>query len=472
MPTREEGKHCYKTILHLSKPMKKIILLIVFIFFSFNIIAAQLPEPALLAAPATPAQTQAPAQAATIPMPVAPTTIPMPTAPKLAPTPALPGSVPHPMMNKPVPKMGSAKSSPPIIPTPPVLDAKGYLLIDGDSGYVITQSNQDTHMAPASLTKLMTMYVISGALKEGRIKLTDNVPISEAAWRTGGSRMFIQVGTQVPVQDLINGIVIASGNDACVAMSEFVAGSQTSFVDLMNKMAVQLGMKNTHYADATGLPNPTNYTTPYDLSILSRAIIYHYPNDYKWYGQKEMTYNNIKQPNRNLLLYRDSTVDGLKTGHTDDAGYCLVASAKRNNNMRLIAIIMGSKSTKQRAIDAEALLNYGFRFFETHQIYSANMPLSKQRIWFGKHKETAFGVAQNFYITTPIGQYEQLKATLTMDQKLKAPIVKGQNYGQVTVTLNNQIVATQPLIALTDNPVGGFFSRLIDHVSSWFSKIA
>lgn len=459
--------------------MKKTILLIITAFFSLNIIAAQetpaatpkLPEPALLKTTPTQIQTTAPTQATSVPMPAAPT-IPMPTAPKLAPTPTLTGSLPQ--LNRPLPKLpkiGPSRSSPPIIPAPPVIDAKGYLLIDADSGYIITQQNQDVPMAPASLTKLMTMYIVSGALKEGRIKLTDNVPVSEAAWRTGGSRMFIQVGTQVPVQDLINGIVIASGNDACIAMSEFIAGSQSSFVDLMNKMSAQLGMKNTHYADPTGLPDPTNYTTPYDLSILTRAIIYHYPQDYKWYSQKEMTYNNIKQSNRNLLLYRDPTVDGLKTGHTDDAGYCLVASAKRDNNMRLIAIVMGSKSPKQRANDVEALLNYGFRFFETHQIYTANTPLSKQRIWFGKNKETAFGVGQNFYVTTPIGQYQQLKAALTMEPKLQAPIVKGQSYGQAQVTLNNQVIATQPLIALADNPVGGFFSRMIDHVSSWFSKI-
>lgn len=349
-----------------------------------------------------------------------------------------------------------------------MINAKGYLLIDADSGHVIAQQNADTRMAPASLTKLMTMYVTSAALKEGRIHLTDNVPVSETAWHTGGSRMFIKVGTQVPVQDLINGIVVASGNDACVAMSEFIAGSESSFVDLMNKVAAQLGMKNTHYADATGLPDPTNYTTPYDLSILTRAIIYHYPDDYKWYSQKWMTYNNIKQPNRNLLLFRDATVDGLKTGHTDDAGYCLVASSKRND-MRLIAIIMGSESTKQRATDAEALLTYGFRFFETHKLYEANTPLSTQRVWFGKEKQTAFGVAQNMYVTIPAGHYEKLKANLALPPKVTAPLVKGKDYGRVEVSLNNQVVATQPLVALSDNPLGSVFSRLWDHVVSWFS---
>jgi D-alanyl-D-alanine carboxypeptidase (penicillin-binding protein 5/6) len=280
--------------------------------------------------------------------------------------------------------------------------------------------------------------------------------------------MFVKVGTQVPMADLINGIIVASGNDACIAMAEFIAGSENSFVDLMNKVAVQLGMKNTHYADATGLPNPANYTTPYDLSILARAIIYHYPEDYKWYSQKWMTYNRIKQPNRNLLLFRDPTVDGLKTGHTDEAGYCLIASSKRNNNMRLIAIVMGSSSTRQRATDAESLLNYGFRFFETHRLYAANTTLSTQRVRFGQEKQTALGLAQDLYVTIPTGQYDKLKASLSIEPTLKAPLQKGQSCGQVQVRLNNQIIATQPLIALADNPLGGFFSRLWDHITAWF----
>lgn len=445
--------------------MKKILLFLITFGFSLCVGAAPtLPKSTMLK---TTTVTTAPA---TVLLPATPTLGPAPTSAPASATPtSTPPStaIPRPTLNKSVPSLGSTKSSTPFIPVPPTINAKGYLLIDADSGYVIAQKEQDTHMAPASLTKLMTMYVVSAALKEGRIKLTDNVLVSENAWRTGGSRMFVKVGTQVPVSDLINGIVVASGNDACIAMAEFVAGSEGSFVDLMNKIAAQLGMKNTHYIDATGLPNPDNYTTPYDLSILARAIIYHYPEDYKWYSQKWMFYNKIKQPNRNLLLFRDPTVDGLKTGHTDDAGYCLVASAKRNT-MRLIAIVMGSESTKQRATDAAALLNYGFRFFETHTLYTANTTLSKQRVWFGQEKETALGLAQNLSVTIPVGQYNQLKATLTDIPKLKAPIVKGQSYGQVQVMLNKQLIATQPLVALSDNPLSGFFSRLGDHVSSWF----
>ncbi len=438
-----------------------------------------LPEPAILknktvsgniaqitASPATPTPTPTPTLTQSL------STAPIPTAPKLGlqtSSQASTTSAPlAPTLNTSKPVLNVAQSASPVIPVPPVINAKGYLLIDADSGYVIAQNNQEMRLPPASLTKLMTMYVVSAALKEGRIHPTDNVLISEHAWRTGGSRMFVKVGTQVPAQDLINGIIVASGNDACVAMSEFVAGSENSFIDLMNQMAQQLGMKNTHYADTTGLPDPNNYTTPYDLSILARSIIDHYPEDYKWYGQKWMMYNHIKQPNRNSLLFSDPTVDGLKTGHTDEAGYCLVASAKRNNNMRLIAIVMGAASMKQRAVDAEALLNYGFRFYETHPLYTANTPLSKQRVWFGRDKETNLGLIQNLYVTIPVGQYNQLKAHLSTNPKLEAPLTKGKAYGQIQVTLNNQTIAAQPLVALEENPIGGFFSRLGDHISLLF----
>jgi D-alanyl-D-alanine carboxypeptidase (penicillin-binding protein 5/6) len=356
-----------------------------------------------------------------------------------------------------------------ITPTPPPINAAAYLLIDANSGYIIAQSNSDARRAPASLTKLMTMYVISGLIKSERIKLTDPVTISENAWRTGGSRMFVQVGTQVPVQDLVNGIVVASGNDACVAMSEYVAGSEPSFVDLMNKTAQQLNMQSTHYADATGLPSPQNYTTAKDLSMLSRAIINNYPEDYKWYSQKWMLYNNIKQPNRNLLLWRDPTVDGLKTGHTDDAGYCLVASALRNN-MRLISIVLGAPSMKQRAVDVEALLNYGYRFFETQQLYSKNKPLANLKTWYAKKPTTQLGLAKDMYVTVPTGQYKNLSANVVLDKLLAGPIVKGQPYGTVQVSLNNQVIASQPLVALEDNAKAGFFSRTVDSVTLMFKR--
>lgn len=411
-------------------------------------------------------------QPTTITAPAATVAVPASTAAPAAPTTTLPqANVLPPVPPKPV-SAAVAKSKPTIVtPTPvaPDVDAKGYILVDADSGVVIAQRNADQRMAPASLTKLMTMYVISGFIENGRLKLTDQVTVSENAWRTGGSRMFIQVGTQVPVQDLINGIVIASGNDACVAMAEHLAGTEQSFVDMMNKTAQDLGMKNTHYADATGLPNPTNYTTPYDLSLLTRAIIENYPEDYKWYSQKWMLYNNIRQPNRNLLLWRDPSVDGLKTGHTDDAGYCLVSSAKRND-MRLIAIIMGSSSTKQRANAAQALLNYGFSFYQTHKLYAANTPLTTLRIHHGRDKQSAFGLSQPLVVTIPTNQSGQLKAMLGMQPDIRAPITKGKPYGVLQVRLGDQVIANQPIVALADNPEASVISRWMDDIGQMFKR--
>lgn len=369
---------------------------------------------------------------------------------------------------RPTPAMASGK--PMVVPDAPEIKGEGYILLDADSGYIIAQHNANERMAPASLTKLMTMYVISGMLKSERISLDDDVLVSEKAWRTGGSRMFIQVGTQVKVKDLVDGIIVASGNDACVAMAEYVAGSEDSFVGLMNQTAQHLGMTGTQYADSAGLPDPGTYTTPYDQSILTRAIIQHYPEDYAWYKKKEMYYNDIKQPNRNLLLWRDQTVDGLKTGFTDDAGYCLVASAKRED-MRLIAIVMGSPSTAQRSKDVQALLNYGFRFYKTNKLYEANTALKTLPIWFGQSDEIQLGVQQEFYVTVPVGDFSKLKAEIAVEQPLKAPIVKGQAYGDIQVMLADEIVSSQPLVALEDIPEAGFFSRAIDHVKLFFSNL-
>lgn len=350
-----------------------------------------------------------------------------------------------------------------LVAAPPDIKAAAYLLLDANSGYVLAQKDADVSRAPASLTKLMTMYVLSGLFKEGRIKLTDQVTISENAWRTGGSRMFVQVGTKVPAQDLVNGIIVASGNDACVAMAEHAAGTEAAFVNLMNQTAQKLGMKSTRYADTTGLPSPQNYTTAYDLAILARAIIYDYPDDYKWYNQKWMTYNNIKQPNRNLLLWRDPSVDGLKTGHTDDAGFCLVASANRNN-MRLIAIVLGEPSMKQRATDVQALLNYGYHFFETHLLYNKDKPIANLPTWYGKNKETPLGLTRNMYVTVPTGQYKKITTQIVSDKPLEAPITKGQPYSLIQVALNDQIVASQPLVALADNPKANIISRSLDRL--------
>lgn len=355
-------------------------------------------------------------------------------------------------------------------PAPPIIDAKGYILMDANSGAILASQNAETRMAPASLTKLMSMYLISQALAKGQIHLDDLVTISETAWRTGGSRMFVQVGTQVPVKDLIDGIVVASGNDATMAMAEYVGGNTQSFVDLMNKTAASLGMKDTHFMDPTGLPDPGHYSTPYDLAILSQAIIQDYPEDYKLYDQKWITYNHIKQPNRNRLLWRDPTVDGLKTGHTKEAGYCLIASAERNG-MRLIAVVMGAPSDSSRADDTQALLNYGFRFFETHKLYAAGATLAQPRIWLAQNKHVPMGLSHDLYVTIPQGQYANLKAVMTLDKALKAPIYKGQSYGSVVVTLNNQNIATAPLVALADDPQAGFFARILDHIKLFFHHL-
>lgn len=350
----------------------------------------------------------------------------------------------------------------------PVINANGYVLMDASSGQILAEKNPDTHLEPASLTKLMLMYVISNALQSGKIHLTDMVNISKDAWKTGGSRMFIQVGTQVPVLKLVEGIVIVSGNDAAVAMAEYVGGNQDTFVQMMNQEAANLGMKNSHFADVNGLPIPNHYTSPRDLAILTRALITQFPDYYKsWYGQKNFEYNNIKQANRNRLLWLDPSVDGLKTGFTDRAGYCLVASAERNG-MRLISVVMGTPSPKARTDASEALLNWGFRNYSSHQLYAANQPLAKPRVWFGKEPYVPMGLERGIHVTIPNGQYPNLKATLTLNNELNAPVIKGKAYGVVQVTLNNQPLLSVPVVALADDPVGGPISRLKDKAIKMF----
>jgi D-alanyl-D-alanine carboxypeptidase (penicillin-binding protein 5/6) len=359
---------------------------------------------------------------------------------------------------------------PQIIPSPPDVDAQSYILIDANSGYIIAQKNADVRVPPASLTKLMTLYIVADSLRNGRIHLEDNVHISENAWRTGGSRMFIKVGTDVPVNLLIQGIAVSSGNDATVAIAEFIAGSDDSFAGLMNQTATSLGMTNTHYTDSNGLPSPSHYSTSADLAKLTRAWIQYFPEYYPWFAQKWFSYNNIKQPNRNRLLWQDPTVDGVKTGHTDESGYCLIVSAKRNGDMRLISVIMGSKSDKGRTNASQALLNYGFRFFESHKIYAANTALSSPRTWYGKKKYSELGLDHDLYVTTPIGQFKNIKTNVVLNNPLKAPIIKGQSYGHITVTLNNQIINQESLIAIKDNPECGFFARIIEKISAWFHR--
>lgn len=352
-------------------------------------------------------------------------------------------------------------------PAAPILPARAYILLDLHSGKVLAEQKADERMEPASLTKLLTAYTVFQALSSGKIKLSDRVTISEKAWKSEGSRMFVQVGDQVGVDDLLKGMIVQSGNDATIALAEHTAGSETTFVALMNQTAQLLGMKNSHFTNSTGLPDPELYITARDIALLSRALIQDFPEYYKYYAIKEFSYNNIKQYNRNMLLWRDIGADGVKTGHTESAGFCLVSSALRDN-MRLVAVVLGAKSEKERADQSQELLNYGFRFFETQRLYSAAQPLKTTRIWKGASKELKLGLSEDLYVTIPRGQYGQLKATMEMDKTIIAPAAKNEKHGTVKVTLGDEVVAERPLIALQAVEQGGWWRRLIDTIKLWF----
>lgn len=346
-------------------------------------------------------------------------------------------------------------------PSAPTINAKSYILIDVNSGKIIAEKNSDEHLPPASLTKMMTLYVISNALHNQQIHLNDMVRVSRDAWKTGGSRMFIKEGDQVSVEDLLKGIIVDSGNDACVAMAEHVGGSENAFADLMNQQAQKLGMTNSHFTDSTGLPDPNLYTTAKDLAILGRSIVLDFPEYYDWYKQKWFSYNGIRQPNRNRLLWRDNNVDGIKTGHTNEAGFCLVSSAKKDN-MRLIAVVLGEPNDSSRADDSQKLLNYGFRFFETHQLYKANQAISELPLYKGIVDKVKVGLTEDQYVTIPTGQYQRLNISTKIPSSLSAPIKKGDKVGDLVVQFDNNIIASKPLYALQDVDAGGFFTRTKD----------
>jgi D-alanyl-D-alanine carboxypeptidase (penicillin-binding protein 5/6) len=354
-----------------------------------------------------------------------------------------------------------------IVPSPPQLAAKAYVLMDAQSGQVLVENNGDQRLPPASLTKLMTAYIATLEIRKGQIGESDPVTISEHAWRTGGSRMFVQVNTQVTMSDLLHGIIIQSGNDASVAVAEHIAGSEDAFADMMNTTAEKLGMTNSHFMNATGLPDPEHYSSAHDMARLARGIIYEDPAHYAIYSQKEFFWNNIKQPNRNLLLWRDKTVDGLKTGHTDEAGYCLVASAVRDN-MRLIAVVFGTNSEQARAAETQKLLTYGFRFFETQTFYQKGAELAKAQVWKGATREAKAGLAQDLTLTLPKGQIKKLQASMTLNPQLIAPINKGDVIGKVEVKMEDQVVHSADLIALETVEEGGFFRRLWDSIRLFF----
>lgn len=354
-----------------------------------------------------------------------------------------------------------------LIPAPPEIGAKAYVLEDFNSGRVLAESNADQRLEPASLTKIMTAYVVFRELAAGHLKLDDMVTVSEKAWRTEGSRMFAQVGAQIPVEMLLKGMIVQSGNDASVALAEHIAGDEAVFAQIMNQNAERLGMKNTHYKNSMGLPHPEHYTTARDLVILTRAMIDEFPEFYKWHAIKEFEFNGIKQHNRNRLLWRDPTVDGVKTGHTEGAGFCLVASSVREG-MRLISVVLGTKSDNDRANANQALLNYGYRFFETRPIYKASEKLSETRVWKGEDTELALGLNRDFYVTFPRGQYQNLKAGMEINGMVVAPVKQGDKLGTVKVTFNNETVGQQDLVAMKTVERGGIFRRTIDQAQLFF----
>lgn len=349
------------------------------------------------------------------------------------------------------------------VPAPPEVAAKNYILVDFASGRVLAEKNADAQIEPASITKLMTSYIVYKELEADRLRMDDLVIISEKAWRMGGSRMYLEVNSKVTVHDLLKGLIIQSGNDASVALAEHIAGTETAFVQLMNQYAAELGMNNTNFMNSTGWPDKQHLTTARDISILAKAIIAEFPAHYAWYAEKEYTYNDIKQYNRNKLLWRDDSVDGLKTGHTDSAGYCLAASAVRSD-MRIISVVLGTDSEKARASVSQAVLNYGFRFFESHTLYDKDEVLSRPRIWKGEFETLTVGLNKALAITIPRGAYDELDATMDIDKDIQAPVSKGQQVGVVKVSLNGELLETVPLVALEAINEGSFFQMAKDYV--------
>ncbi|WP_439331805.1 D-alanyl-D-alanine carboxypeptidase family protein [Onishia niordana] len=357
-----------------------------------------------------------------------------------------------------------------MIPSPPSLAASSWMLMDADTGEVLVSHNADERLPPASLTKLMTAYLVEHELDRGDIDRDDQVLVSEKAWRTGGSRMFIQEGSLVSVSQLLKGVIIQSGNDASVALAEHIAGGESAFADLMNQQADRMGMANSHFVNATGLPNENHYSSAHDLAQLASHIINDYPEQYKLYAEKEYTYNDIRQPNRNRLLWRDSSVDGLKTGHTEAAGYCLVASAKRDD-MRLISVVMGADSDEARAQESQKLLSYGFRFFETMELYPQGAVLATPRIWGGEKNNLRIGVDREVSMTVPRGRGEEMAARLNLPSSIDAPVEAGERLGTLEVKLGDEVVGERPLVALESIEQGGIFKRLLDTVRRFISGL-
>ncbi len=417
---------------------------------AFAICATSLPslaQPATAAAPAgtatsaLPNPLAAPAKSAAVAA-----AVPAATAPILTPPAQIPGA-----------------------PATPTVDAAAWALVDMLSGQILASSNADDRREPASLTKLMTTYLVFQALKAKTIDLAQVVPVSENAWRTGGSRMFIEPRKPVTVDELIHGVIVQSGNDATVALAELIAGSTDAFVDRMNREAAKLGLSGTHYADVNGLPSPQHYSTADDIAKLTVALIRDFPEYYPIFAIKEYRYNNITQSNRNRLLWSDPTVDGVKTGHTEAAGYCLVASAKRGER-RLIAVVLGANTDSGRAAESQKLLNWGFQSFDTVALYQSGKPVTTLRVWKGAAKAVPAGFLAARYVTLPKGEAANLRLTLESKEPLIAPVLASQPVGVVKVSLKGQPIAQFPLIALEEVPLASLFGRALDTVRLWFSS--
>jgi D-alanyl-D-alanine carboxypeptidase (penicillin-binding protein 5/6) len=354
-------------------------------------------------------------------------------------------------------------------PVPPALAARAWVLVEVAGNRFLTAEKPDMRLEPASLTKLMTAYLTFSALHQKTLALEQTVPVSEKAWRTGGSKMFVKVGDQVRVEDLIKGMIVQSGNDACVTLAEAIAGSEEAFAQMMNREAERLGMKATHFKNATGLPDPEHYTTARDLATLATALIRDFPDEYgRYYSLKEFRYNNITQPNRNRLLWADPTVDGMKTGFTDAAGYCLIASAKRGDR-RLLSVVLGTESDAARAAESLKLLNWGFQFFDAVKLYAAAQPVSEFRIWKGSQSRVKVGFLRDFVVSVPKGRADKLAAALISQQPLVAPVRQGQVVGTVKLTLAGQPYGEYPVLALEDVGPGNWFMRLFDTLRLWFA---
>jgi D-alanyl-D-alanine carboxypeptidase (penicillin-binding protein 5/6) len=353
------------------------------------------------------------------------------------------------------------------VPPPPQIEARAWLLVDAASGLPLAERNPDAKVEPASLTKLMTAYIAFSAIKEGRLALNQELSVSEKAWKAEGSRMFLDPKRRATVEDLLKGVIVQSGNDACITLAEGIAGSEESFVAVMNQMAKKLGMTRTHFMNATGLPHPQHATTARDLSRLAGALIRDFPDFYKYYAMKEFAYNGISQPNRNRLLFMDPSVDGVKTGHTESAGYCLIASAKREQR-RLLSVVLGAGSDGGRAMESQKLLNYGFQFFETVKLYPANQAVSSLRIYKGKGGEVKAGFLSDFHVTVPRGMSRNIQAQLVTQQPLLAPVRRGQKLGTLRLSVDGQPVGDYPLLALESVPVAGILGRGWDNILLMF----